>query len=120
MYKWLFILVLLFLYSCSDEEDDKLRESIKEEIAISATDSISTNKIITIEQYKDVELAFNKKYIKDLRSLIEGSFEKQLDSFDDEELGFWASYGYMIDYLFKSDQEWEDEMLLNHNHFHYL
>lgn len=112
MYKWLFILVLLFLYSCSDEEDDKLRESIKEEIAISATDSISTNKIITIEQYKDVELAFNKKYIKDLRSLIEGSFEKQLDSFDDEELGFWASYGYMIDYLFKSDQEWEDEMLL--------
>ena len=112
MYKWLFILVLFFLYSCSDEEEDKLRESIKEEISISATDSISINKIATIEQYKDVELAFNKEYIKDLRSLIESSFEKQLDAFDDEELGFFASYGYMFDYLFKSDQEWEDEMLI--------
>ena len=112
MHKWLFILVLFSLYSCSDEEENKLRESIKEEITISATDSISTNKIVTIEQYKDIEFGLNSKYIKDLQNIIDNSFEKQLDVFSDEELGFFTSYKYMIDYIFKSNQEWEDEMLL--------
>ena len=59
-------------------------------------------------------MQFNKKYVQNLQTLIDDSFEKQLEHFDDEELGFFASYGYMIDYIFKSDQEWEDSL----NSFH--
>ena len=112
MQKWYVIFVLLFLLSCSDEEKVKLREAAREEINVTATDSLFGSNASTIEQYKDIEMQFNKKYVQNLQTLIDDSFEKQLEHFDDEELGFFASYGYMIDYIFKSDQEWEDEMLL--------
>jgi hypothetical protein len=106
------ILVLFLLLSCTDKEGEKLQESIQEEIKIDAKDSLSTSNVVTVEQYKEIEMQFNKKYVQNLQTLIDDSFEKQLEHFDDEELGFFASYGYMIDYIFKSDQEWEDEMLL--------
>ena len=41
----------------------------------------------------------------------------EMKKFDDEELGFWASYGYMWDFFFKSQQEWEDELLLKSNKY---
>ena len=106
------ILVLFLLLSCTDKEGEKLQESMQEEIKIDAKDSLSTSNVVTVEQYKDIEMQFNKKYVQNLQNLIDDSFEKQLEHFDDEELGLFASYGYMIDYIFKSDQEWEDEMLL--------
>lgn len=108
----LYSICLLLLLACSNAEEEKLRKAVKEELKVEAKKSLSTSNVVTVEQYKDIELQFNKKYVQNLQALIDDSFEKQLEHFDDEELGFFASYGYMIDYIFKSDQEWEDEMLL--------
>ena len=63
---------------------------------------------IQIFQYEDMELAANKEYIKELEALVDSSFEKQLEHFEDEELGIIAGYKYMFKYIFMSKEKWID------------
>lgn len=113
----LYSICLLLLLACSNAEEEKLRKAVKEELTVEAKDSLSSLDEVTLEQYKELELKFNKQYISNLRNIIDNGFDVQLEKFDDEELGFWASYGYMWDYFFKSQQEWEDELLLKSNKY---
>lgn len=102
-----FFLLCVVFFSCSNSEEEKLRAKISEEAIIVQKDSRELSET-QISQYKDLELAANKEYIKDLKVLIDSSFEKQLGHFEDEELGVIAGYKYMFKYIFMNEEKWTD------------
>ena len=102
-----FFLLCVVVFSCSNSEEEKLRAKMSEETSTVLKDSRELSDI-QISQYKDLELAANKEYIKDLKVLIDSSFEKQLGHFEDEELGVIAGYKYMFKYIFMNEEKWTD------------
>ncbi len=102
-----FFLLCVVFFSCSNSEEEKLRVKMSEEATIVQKDSRELSDT-QISQYKDLELAANKEYIKDLKVLIDSSFEKQLGHFEDEELGVIAGYKYMFKYIFMNEEKWTD------------
>lgn len=102
----LFILCVIS-FSCSNSEEKKLRAKMSEETTMVQKDSRALSRI-QISQYEDMELAANKEYIKELKVLVDSSFEKQLEHFEDEELGVVAGYKYMFKYIFMSEEKWTD------------
>ena len=102
-----FFLLCVVVFSCSNSEEEKLRAKMSEETSTVQKDSRELYDI-QISQYKDLELAANKEYIKDLKVLIDSSFEKQLGHFEDEELGVIAGYKYMFKYIFMNEEKWTD------------
>ena len=106
-----FLISCVFFVSCSNEDDEKLRSIVDSNIQITESDTIKDSEF-ELAQYKTEELELNKIFVSDLEHLINSAYEKQLENFEEEELGFIAGYGYMFSYLFKSKQGWEDEMRL--------
>ena len=102
-----FFLLCVVVFSCSNSEEEKLRAKMSEETSTVQKDSRELSDT-QISQYKDLELAANKEYIKDLKVLIDSSFEQQLGHFEDEELGVIAGYKYMFKYIFMSEEKWTD------------
>lgn len=102
-----FFLLCVVFFSCSNSEEEKLRVKMSEEATIVQKDSRELSDT-QISQYKDLELAANKEYIKELKVLIDSSFEKQLGHFEDEELGVIAGYRYMFKYFFMNEEKWTD------------
>ena len=102
-----FFLLCVVSFSCSNSEEEKLRAKMSEEATIVQKDSRELSDT-QISQYKDLELAANKEYIKELKVLIDSSFEKQLGHFEDEELGVIAGYKYMFKYIFMNEEKWTD------------
>lgn len=102
-----FFLLCVVVFSCSNSEEEKLRAKMSEETSTVQKDSRELSDT-QISQYKDLELAANKEYIKELKVLIDSSFEKQLEHFEDEELGVIAGYKYMFKYIFMSEEKWTD------------
>lgn len=102
----LFLLCVVF-FSCSNSEEEKLRARMSEETTIVQKDSRKLSDT-QISQYKDLELAENKEYIKELKILVDSSFERQLEHFEDEELGLIAGYKYMFKYIFMNEEKWTD------------
>ena len=102
-----FFLLCVVSFSCSNSEEEKLRSKMFEETTIVQKDSRELSDT-QISQYKDLELAANKEYIKELKVLIDSSFEKQLGHFEDEELGVIAGYKYMFKYIFMNEEKWTD------------
>lgn len=107
----LYFIAIFSLFSCSNEDEEKLKALARADIIVDANDSIE-EQLDRLEQYQEIELNFNKRYVSDLEGLINSAFDKQLQHFEDEELGFFAGFGYMFSYIFKSKQDWEDEMQL--------
>lgn len=102
-----FFLLCVVVFSCSNSEEEKLRAKMSEETSTVQKDSRELSDT-QISQYKDLELAANKEYIRDLKVLIDSSFEKQLGHFEDEELGVIAGYKYMFKYIFMNEEKWTD------------
>lgn len=102
-----FFLLCVVSFSCSNSEEEKLRVKMSEEATIVQKDSRELSDT-QISQYKDLELAANKEYIKELKVLIDSSFEKQLGHFEDEELGVIAGYRYMFKSIFMNEEKWTD------------
>ena len=102
-----FFLLCVVVFSCSNSEEEKLRAKMSEETSTVQKDSRELSDT-QISQYKDLELAANKEYIKELKVLIDSSFEKQLGHFEDEELGVIAGYKYMFKYIFMNEEKWTD------------
>ena len=102
-----FFLLCVVFFSCSNSEEEKLRAKMSEETSTVQKDSRELSDT-QISQYKDLELAANKEYIKDLKVLIDSSFEQQLGHFEDEELGVIAGYKYMFKYIFMNEEKWTD------------
>ena len=102
-----FFLLCVVVFSCSNSEEEKLRAKMSEETITVQKDYRKLSNT-QISQYKDFELAANKEYIKDLKVLIDSSFEQQLGHFEDEELGVIAGYKYMFKYIFMNEEKWTD------------
>lgn len=115
-----FFLLCVVSFSCSNSEEEKLRVKMSEEATIVQKDSRELSDT-QISQYKDLELAANKEYIKELKVLIDSSFEKQLGHFEDEELGVIAGYRYMFKYIFMNEEKWTDlQIQLGNRYFNSL
>ena len=95
--------------SCSDPDVDALRQRASQGYELTAED-LATGSKFSKTQYKEIELAYNQKYIEDLEELLNNSFEKQLEAFEDGELGFWETYSHSFSYIFQSKQTREDKM----------
>lgn len=106
-----FLISCVFFVSCSNEDEEKLRSLVNRDIQITVSDSIKDTEF-ALAQYEREELELNKIFVSDLERLINSAYDKQLEHFEEEELGFIAGYGYMFSYLFESKQGWEDEMRL--------
>ena len=109
--KKVFILlcVLCASVSCSDPDVEALRKKASDGYKLTAEDMAIGSKL-TKAQYKEIELSYNKKYVDDLQELLNNSFEKQLQEFEDGELGFWATYSHSFSYIFQSRQTRQDKM----------
>lgn len=96
---------LLFLSSCSKEARD-LKKQIAEGYTAQRYDS--NIDAISLSRYADAEIAENQYFVKKLSETVQSSFESQLELFDKNELGFFASYKYMFNRLFLSTQKNQD------------
>lgn len=106
-----FLISCVYFVSCSNEDEEKLRSLVNSDIQITVSDSIKDTEF-ALAQYEREELELNKIFVSDLERLINSAYDKQLEHFEEEELGFIAGYGHMFSYLFESKQGWEDEMRL--------
>lgn len=105
----------LILTSCKNESASQLFECLQTEYAQpNKIDRISSGSKV---QYIQLEKKLNKKYVEELDSLISTSFNRQLEHFEEEELGVWSSYMNMFAWLFKSKQSWDDEMNIMSNRY---
>jgi len=119
-----FILLLLVVFvsliiSCSDDKADALREHLQSDYSLSVkNEKLSSG---SKAQYIQLEKSINQAYVRDLDSLINTAFDRQLEKFEDDELGVWSSYKNMFSWLFKSKQSWNDEMsVLSNRYFNSL
>lgn len=96
---------LLFLSSCSKEARE-LKKQIAEGYTAQQYDSHID--AISLSRYADAEIAENQYFVKKLSETVQSSFDSQLELFDKNELGFFASYKYMFYRLFLSKQKNHD------------
>lgn len=107
----MYILALAVLFiGCKDAKEEALRQSVKSEITAQNTKQKTLGN--TLEINKDIEIKINEKYVDDLKKIVDNGFENQLAYFEEEELGFLATYGNMFSYIFSSRQSWEDKLRL--------
>ena len=96
----------LLLCSCVDKEGQELKSRLSEPISVPSPKGKLSR--ASIEQYRDAELAYNQRYVDELKKTLDNSFEKQLENFDKNELGFFSSYENMFHYIFWNKQKFED------------
>ncbi len=102
-------------YSCTDKTAENLRNKVKSEYQTSNdTSPLSSGGKV---YYVEIERKINEEYVTQLEELINTNFDRQLERFEDEELGVWSSYMNMFSWLFKSKQSWDDEMMLLSNKY---
>lgn len=114
-----FILIFsLFVFvGCSNEKEDKLKEKFSQELEVTKQYKRGKSSRAVAQQYVEMEQNLNNKFVNDLNELIDNSFEKKLEKFEDEELGFFSNIGYMFDYIFKDDAKWQEELRLKSNKY---
>lgn len=96
---------ILLLSSCNKEARE-----LRKQIAGGYTPQRYETHIdaIYLSKYADAEIAENHYLVKKLSETIQSGFESQLDLFDKNELGFFATYKYMFNRLFLSKQKNQD------------
>lgn len=121
MRRLLFILLLIIpLFSCSNDEEKALREKLEKTNFGTQKDARNLS-AVQVSQYEDTEIALNTQYVKDLKNLVDSSFEKQIVAFEDEELGVIAGYKYMFKYFTLNNDEWDDlQIQLSDKYFNTL
>ncbi len=116
----LIITLTSFLVSCTeDREAEELRQNLNKQYSETEVhNKLSSGSKV---QYIQMERMINQTYVKDLDSLINTGFDRQLEKFEDGELGMWSGYKKMLSWLFKSKQSWDDEMsVLSNKYFNPL
>lgn len=114
-----FILIFSFFVfvGCSNDKEDKLKAKFSEELEVTKQYKRGKSSRAVAQQYVEMEQNLNNKFVNDLNELIDNSFEKKLEKFEDEELGFFSNIGYMFDYIFKDDAKWQEELRLKSNKY---
>ena len=111
--------LISFTQSCSNDKGETLKEHLQSEYTLTPKkEKLSSG---SKAQYIQLEKSINQAYVKDLDSLVNTAFDRQLENFEDKELGLWGSYKNMFSWLFKSKQSWNDEMsILSNRYFNTL
>ena len=107
---FILIIILVILSSCSNKEEAKLRERVQREYKVNKLDNQLSSG--SKAQYIQMEKTINQNYVKQLDSLISTGFDRQLQNFEDKELGLIASYRNMLSWLFSSKDSWNEELNL--------
>lgn len=103
------IVAILFM-SCDHDKADSLREHLQSDYTLSVkSEKLSSG---SKAQYIQLEESINQTYVRQLDSLITTGFDRQLENFEDKELGVISGYQNMFSWLFKSKQSWEEELNL--------
>lgn len=103
--------------SCHNEEEEKLKSDVSKELTITKADTIKTNDGDMVSQYEDLEFQLNKAYIKKLKETPQITFEKELETFENNELGIIKSYKHMFQYFILSTDEWNDKFIVLSNKY---
>lgn len=105
----------LLMISCKDKNSTALKDKLQSEYIQS--DKMTTLSSGSKVQYMQMEKSINQQYIKDLDSLVNTGFARQLKQFENEELGVLPSYKNMFFWFFKSKQSWDDAMIVMSNKY---
>lgn len=98
--------VLIGMSSCVSNDVRELRKKLASDYDSEAFSATLSH--VDISQYIDAEKGLNKCYVNELETLLDGSFDKQIDEFERRELGFFKSYKYMLQTIFLSREKNED------------
>lgn len=119
--KRIFLLVIfvssLFICSCTNDKAKQLQSKFNEEIKVETQYKRGNKAKVAAAQYAEMEHNLNNKFVNDLSSMIENSFEKQLEEFEDEELGFFSNIGYAWDLVFVSEKKRNEKLSLKTNKY---
>lgn len=102
------LILLLSLFSCQSDEEKALREKIA---SIEFSNTQTLNKALTpalIYEYRQAELAINRRYVNETKSVISNDFEEKLEVFEDNEFGFFRSYKHMFTVLIEDKDALND------------
>lgn len=100
------IVFLVLVSSCANKETSYLYEDLQKEYSVPEDiQNLSKSNII---QYQEEELGMNQYYINQVKRIIDESFDNRLNDFEDNELGFFASYKYMFQYPFLNKTKRKD------------
>ncbi|MEE0948721.1 MAG: hypothetical protein U0L53_08385 [Bacteroidales bacterium] len=115
----IFLLIFSFFVfvGCSNEKEDKLKSKFSEELEVTKQYKRGKSSRAVAQQYVEMEQNLNNRFVNELKELIDNSFEKKLEKFEDEELGFFSNIGYMFDYIFKDEAKWQEELRLKSNKY---
>lgn len=92
--------------SCVSDDVKELRKRLATDYDSEAFSATLSD--VDVSQYIDAEKGLNKYYVRELETLLEGSFDKQINEFERKELGFFKSYKYMVQTIFLSREKCED------------
>lgn len=111
------IIVLSIMASCHNKDEEKLKSEVSKELTITNADTIKVDDGDIVSQYEDLEFQLNETYIKKLKETPEKTFENELETFEDNELGVIKSYKHMFQYFFLSTDEWNDMYIVLSNKY---
>lgn len=107
------VICLIFIVifgSCNDKESEDLFKALQKEYT--SPQSIKGLSTGSKAQYIMMEKNVNQRYVSQLDSLINTGFDRQIEKFEDQQMGVISGYRNMISWLFKSKQSWEEELRL--------
>lgn len=111
---FIYIFILTF-FCCSDKREDMLFQYVRSEYQEDLEIQPFSSGVKA--QYIHMEQMLNKKYVSNLAVLMNSRFDRQLEVFENNELGFWKCYMNMLSWLFQSKQSWDDEMVVLSNKY---
>lgn len=113
------LLLSILLLSCSDKKAEELKANIQSDYTLSKKKQKLSSGSKT--QYLQMEETLNRIYVKNLDSIVNTAFSRQLNEFEENELGVISGYKHMFSWLFQSKQSWDDEMqVLSNKYFNSL
>lgn len=70
-----------------------------------------------INEYRQAELAINRRYVNEVKSIISNDFEEKLEVFSENEFGFFKSYKHMLKVLIEDKDGLTDYWNLKKNKY---
>lgn len=102
----MFVSLALLNVSCVNQDEVALRAKVTS--PLSAPSPSNEWKDDDIRRFVEIELQYNRRYIEQVKQTLEHSFENQLSMFEENELGFFSSFGHMFQVVFWNDAKLND------------
>lgn len=113
------IILSFFVGACSDKKSEDLKTHIQAEYTTPTKKKKLTSGSKAL--YLETEQSMNQAYVRSLDSILNTAFDRQIETFEENELGVIAGYKHMFSWLFQSKQSWDDDMkVLSNKYFNNL